>query len=58
MVIHHLRIQSVKQIVALLLILLEQLQIFKYSFFDLHLVVITDGIFTEEIKNDDILFAI
>lgn len=58
MLVEHRCIQSVEQVVAFLFVFLEELQVLVHALLDRHLVVVTNGIFTEEIKHNHILFTI
>ena len=51
-------IKSIKEVVAILLVLHKQLQILEDSLLHLDAVVVADRVFAEEVKLDDELFAI
>jgi len=51
-------IKSVEEVVAILLVLHEQLQVLENTFFHLDTVVVTYRVFAEEVKLDHELFAI
>ena len=50
-------VETVEQVVTLLLALHEQLQVLEDALLHLDVVVVPDGVLTEEIKLDDILLA-
>ena len=50
-------VQTVEQVVAALLVLHEELQILEDTLLHLHKVVIADGILTQKVELDEVLFA-
>lgn len=58
MFVQHRRVEAVEQVVAFLLVLLEQLQVLEDALLHRHLVVVANGIFTEEVKDDDVLLSV
>jgi hypothetical protein len=51
-------VETVKQVVARALVLHEELQVLEDSLLDGHLVVVTNGILTEEVKGDHVVLAV
>ena len=50
-------VETVEQVIALLLVVHEQLQVLEDALLHLNEVVVTDRVFAEEIKLDDMLLA-
>ena len=50
-------VEPVEEVVALLLAVREQLEVLEDALFHAHVVVVTNGIFTEEIEFYDVFFA-
>jgi hypothetical protein len=51
------RVQTIKEVVALLLVLHEELQVLEDAFLDLDEVVVSDGILTQEVELNDVFLA-
>lgn len=58
MIPHCTYIQAIKQVISWLLVLHEKLEVFEHSSLNLYLVLVTDWIFTEEVKLHNILSAV
>lgn len=58
MFIKHRCVETIKQVVTFLLVLLEELQVLEDALLDRHLVVITNGILSEEIKHNYVFQSI